>query len=321
MNNKKNKEQKIKKTKRIKRKLNNKKVTKKRGGADFTKDEINEGMNNLNSFKNDSMNNMNSLASMDNMDNMDSMNTDINKKKDGKEGKEGNKKDTLLEEFLDVDPRNRKLFNDEELLFEPNYFDKLNLSSQIRSYFNQGYYPVGINLNAVIQNNSKDKAKDDSVFEINKEKKTINTIGEYVDEDYGTVIKTLSSKRDPLNYKNLQPQNVLNSQSTFREIINESKKYTTDENEMKVTPNGLYKMCKMLYKFRKNDEVWYKVASLLLIMFRYLGSDLQKESFFAINFNIKDNILQEIEELWKTEHIFMTEFEKINMEKKLEYFK
>lgn len=309
MNNKKNKEQKKKNyTKKLKRKLNNKKVTKKRGGADNIEDQINKGINNLNSLKNE---NIDSEINMNGIDNSNNTNTNTNNKKEGEE-----KQDTLLEKFLDDNPRNRKIFDDTELLFEPNYFDKLNLNNQIESFFNQGYYPLGINLNAVI--NIKNNKEDNF---INKEEKTIDKIGEYVDEDYDTVIKTLSSKRDPLNSKNLQPQNVLNSQSTFREIINESKKYTTDENELKVTPNGLYKMCKMLYKFRKNDDAWYKVASLLLIMFKYLGSDLQKESFFTINLNIKDNVLQEIEELWKTEHIFMTELEKINIEKKLEYFK
>ena len=77
----------------------------------------------------------------------------------------------------------------------------------------------------------------------------------------------------------------------------------------------------MLYKYRKSDDQWFKVASLLLILFRYLGSDLTKESFFSIDFNIKDNLLNEIEELWKTEHIFMTDLEKLNMNKKLQYFK
>ena len=232
------------------------------------------------------------------------------------------KKDLLFDEFINDKNFKQKVYKDEELLFEPNYFDKLNLSSQIKSYLNQGYYPLGVNIMAFIKQNNVDDAEQKiSNFENEvSNKKTFDKIGEYVDEDYNTVIKTITGERDKLLQKSLFPEKVLTDQSTFREIINESRKYTHDENEVKVTPKGLLKMSKMLNKYG-NEKQWYRVASLLEIMYKYLNEGLSRSEFFGTSFNINKQILQEVEELWKTEHIFITEAEAIKIKKNLSFYK
>jgi hypothetical protein len=230
--------------------------------------------------------------------------------------------DILFEKFIKDKNFKQKVYKDEELLFEPNYFDKLKLSSQIKSYLNQGYYPLGINITAFIKENIGDntnKNASDLENEVSN-KKTFDKIGEYVDEDYNTIIKTITGERDKLLQKSLFPEKVLSDQSTFGEIINESRKYTQDDNEVKITPKGLFKMCKMLNKYG-NENQWYRVASLLEVMYKYLNEGLSKSEFFGTSFNINKQVLNEVEELWKTEHLFITEQESNKLKEKLKFYK
>ena len=79
----------------------------------------------------------------------------------------------------------------------------------------------------------------------------------------------------------------------------------------------------MLHKYKKNETQWFRVASLLKIMYNYLNDsgNIDIKTFFDKNTQLSYSTLREVEELWKTEHIFMTPDEMVEFKNGMDFFK
>ena len=80
-------------------------------------------------------------------------------------------------------------------------------------------------------------------------------------------------------------------------------------------------MVQILSKYKKNEEQWYKIASLLETMYEYLGGANSRKNFFASSMPVKIDLLREVEEFWKTDHIFMSRSMRGKFNKELEFYR
>ena len=120
----------------------------------------------------------------------------------------------------------------------------------------------------------------------------------------------------------LLPENKLTNYSTFYEIIDESKKYATSSGfDNKITPYGLLVMTRMLYKYRKSNAQWFRVATILELIYKYLGLNQPREGFFNTKYEIPIYSLMDLEEFYNTDHIFMTDKELTKFKSDLNFYK
>jgi len=119
----------------------------------------------------------------------------------------------------------------------------------------------------------------------------------------------------------LLPEQELTDYSTFREILNESKKYADKGFSGKITPMGLLMMTRMLYKYRKNETQWIRVATLLELIYKYLGNKKTRKEFFKDERELPIMSILELEEFYNTDHLFMTPNELEKFRKDLTFYK
>jgi len=144
--------------------------------------------------------------------------------------------------------------------------------------------------------------------------------GEWIDVNYDDILKNKLGNRG--SSVPLLPEEKLTDYSTFFEIIDESKKYSTESGfDGKITPYGLLIMARMLFKYRKNNSQWTRVATILELIYKYLGTDQTREYFFKSKDEISIMSLMELEEFYNTDHIFMTDKELTEFKKNLEFYK
>ena len=154
------------------------------------------------------------------------------------------------------------------------------------------------------------KSNPDSIF---------NKIGEWVDVDFENILdKKMGFRGTDIP---LIPEKKLTDYSTFYEILNESKKYSDRGFNGKITPFGLLIMTRMLYKYRNSNAQWFRVATVLELIYKYLGTTMQREQFFKGNEEISLMSLMELEEFYNTDHIFMSEDELNKFKDELNFYK
>lgn len=190
----------------------------------------------------------------------------------------------------------------------------------------QGSFFVGLNLSNLfnelkkiityedMNNNNKRKA--------NAKKTNNNTfkkVGEWVNQDFEQVLIDKMGYRD--SDVPLLPERELNEYSTFYDIINESKKYFNSGFDGKITPIGLLLMTRMLYKYKKNNSQWVRVATVLELIYKYLGTGQTREQFFNSRVEIPVISLMELEEFYNTDHLFMTKEELKKFKDELKFYK
>lgn len=193
----------------------------------------------------------------------------------------------------------------------------------------QGSFFVGVNLSNLFNEFQNMVATDDK----NAKQTGIKTplgkkdsdeifrrTGEWIDVNYDEILdKKMGFRGKDLP---LLPEKVLTDYSTFFEVIDESKKYATSSGyDGKITPYGLLIMARMLFKYRKSNAQWIRVATILELIYKYLGNKEHKESFFKSNVEIPIISLMELEEFYNTDHIFMTEKELSEFKKELKFYK
>ena len=116
------------------------------------------------------------------------------------------------------------------------------------------------------------KSNPDSIF---------NQVGEWVDVDFETILdKKLGYRGSDIP---LLPEKKLSDYSTFHEILTESKKYSARGFNGKITPLGLLIMTRMLYKYRNSNAQWFRVATVLELIYKYLGGSLKRNQYFKNN--------------------------------------
>ena len=193
----------------------------------------------------------------------------------------------------------------------------------------QGSFLVGLNLNNLV--NEMRKMIMDSETQRDPKKKTIGIpiernseelfkrLGEYVNVDFE---KILDGK---MGYRGsdipLLPEEALNDYSSFYEVIYESKKYADKGYNGDITPLGLLIMTRMLYKYRKSNAQWFRVATILELIFKYLSDNQTRAEFFKNKDEIPVLSLIELEEFYNTDHLFMTENELKKFKQDLNFYK
>jgi hypothetical protein len=186
----------------------------------------------------------------------------------------------------------------------------------------QGSFFVGLNLanllnefrNMVVgseQGKAVPKMDSDSVF---------RRLGEWVDVDYEKVLEKKMGYRDGRSSP-LLPEKELTDYSSFFEIIDESKKFSDSGFEGKITPYSLITMIRMLYKYRKTNSQWLRVATVLELIYKYLSKNQAREEFFKNNDGISVMALMDLEEFYNTDHIFMTDEEMRKFKNDLNFYK
>ena len=144
-------------------------------------------------------------------------------------------------------------------------------------------------------------------------------IGEWVDVDFETILdKKLGYRGSDLP---LLPEKQLTDYSTFYEILTESKKYSDRGFNGKITPLGLLMMTRMLYKYRNSNAQWFRVATVLELIYKYLGGSMKREDYFKTNDEISIMALMELEEFYNTDHIFMSQVELTKFKSDLDFYK
>jgi hypothetical protein len=144
--------------------------------------------------------------------------------------------------------------------------------------------------------------------------------GEWIDVDYDKILdKKMGFRGSDLP---LLPEKVLTDYSTFYEVIDESKKYANQSGyNGKITPYGLLVMTRMLFRYKKSNAQWLRVATILELIFKYLGTNQNRDFFFKSNIEIPIMSLMDLEEYYNTDHIFMTEKELSKFKKDLKFYK
>lgn len=120
----------------------------------------------------------------------------------------------------------------------------------------------------------------------------------------------------------LLPEKVLDQNSSFQDVIEESRKYAQSGFDDKITPFALLIMTRMLYKYRANNAQWLRVATILELIYKYLAGDREsREKFFKNQDDIEMQALLELEEFYNTDHLFMTAEELAKFKKDLDFYK
>lgn len=186
----------------------------------------------------------------------------------------------------------------------------------------QGGFLIGVNLNNLfntfreaIKMDEKDKVSS----KIKNSEEIFKRVGEYVNVDFDKILETKMGYRG--SDIPMLPEQNLNEYSSFDEVLDESKKYADSAFKGIITPLGLLIMTRMLYKYRKNNAQWVRVATVLELIYRYLGGNKSRLEFFKERNEIPIQSLIELEEFYNTDHIFMTEDEIHKFKKDLNFYK
>lgn len=122
----------------------------------------------------------------------------------------------------------------------------------------------------------------------------------------------------------LLPEKVLDQYSSFQDVLDESRKYATNQSgfDDEITPFGLLVMTRMLYKYRKNNAQWVRVATMLELIYKYMAQDgVSRGEFFKNKDEIDLKALLELEEFYNTDHLFMSRDELLEFKKNLDFYK
>ena len=190
----------------------------------------------------------------------------------------------------------------------------------------QGSFFVGVNI-ANLMNTFRDMIVDSEKKAYKPKSKILksnpdsifNKIGEWVDVDFNTILDKKMGERG--SDVPLLPEKRLTEYSTFYEILSESKKYSDRGFYGKITPYSLLIMTRMLYKYRNNNAQWIRVATVLELIYKYLGDYVSREQYFKNNDEISIRSLMELEEFYNTDHIFMSKSEIKKFKETLNFYK
>jgi hypothetical protein len=205
------------------------------------------------------------------------------------------------------------------------YFSKgLQAKELQEKQINEGMHLIGVNISALFDLfgfDLKDQGLEDVKGDILSKGRSYELIGEHIDSGD----KMDAILRDKMGFrmgqdKSFMPEKTLSEFSSFNNIVSEAKKYNIG-NKTKLTPNSLYKMIKILHKYKKSDIQWLRSATALEIIYQYLSSGMTRDDFFKLNTKINPEGINELDEFFKTEHLFMTPQELQLYKKELDFYK
>ena len=213
----------------------------------------------------------------------------------------------------------------------------------------EGFYLIGTNMNTII-----DMIKDNFVDNIDKidypgkyktkkeeeeQKKLIlqrealkkekqeqdgmktyfERFNEYINENYNEVQRNIIGINKDISNVILQPEKVFNEESTFEQILEESRKYQF--NSKNINLKSILNMVKVLFNKKKSLFQWLRVASLCETLYVYLNDGKTRELFFESITSLELNTLLDLEEFWKTDFLFRGNKEKISFRNNLDFYK
>jgi hypothetical protein len=207
----------------------------------------------------------------------------------------------------------------EDPMKDLTYYEGLPDSEKFAIANREGYYLVGLDIGSFIQYVSTifDKIIDKTEID-EKDINTVKQFGEYVDQDYEQIIADVEGLRDMEINRPLLPEKYLGERATLNNIVTESKKYSLSS---KITAKGLFKLCNILSKYKQTYAQWFRLASLLEIIFQYSDVKQTRTDFFTNSFPLSIGYLREVEEFWKTEHIFSTSKQMDEFKQQLDFYK
>ena len=151
---------------------------------------------------------------------------------------------------------------------------------------------------------------------------TLSSLGNWVDQD----VNYEQNQIEKMGYRNdsglvLKVEDYITKDSSFKDIILESKKYSSISKQGKITPLGLIKMVRLLDRFKKEESQWLRAATVLELIFENLGLKNTRVNFFKSERIIPEHVLFEIEEFFNTNHLFMTLDEIKEFRNKLSFYR
>ena len=205
------------------------------------------------------------------------------------------------------------------------------LSHQIYHDKSKGLYLVGMNITEIlnylasvdeIQARPVKTMKDLDTSEKDLEEAQ-KILGEFINVSLKDTLKKQGYYRNlKYNYRELKPEQNLSKNSSLDDILRSATKFTDSQSLSTLSSDSMLKMIKTLSRYRNTDSQWFHVASLLEIMYRYIGIPvgMTRIEFFNSQLPIDYFKLRGIEEFWKTEETFMTGKEKKQFGKDLLFY-
>lgn len=146
-------------------------------------------------------------------------------------------------------------------------------------------------------------------------------IGEYVDMDkeYDKLMRDIVGLRLGPE-KVLKPEDTLTPTSQFDNIIDEGAKYTGTSSKF-ISPNALFNMVRILDKYKTEATQWLRAATVLEIIYSYMSNGEPREVFFKSTKPLDRNAILELDEFFRTDHLFMSLTELLNLKNTLEFYR
>lgn len=212
------------------------------------------------------------------------------------------------------DPRNSLTY---EYMFSP----LLTKQMQKNTSAVKGKFFIGVNLIKMYSSLKKIFSGNNSSNM--EDKDTFKYLGDWVNEykNYETKLRNDMGYRNNNSNLVLKPEDELRNNSSFRDIVSVSKKYSGLDKYGKITPYGLLKLIKILDKYKKSDSQWLRAATVLEIIYKYLSKGKRKPEYFKSKEEIPMHIIFELEEFYTTEHMFLSKEEILEFKNKLNYYK
>lgn len=199
---------------------------------------------------------------------------------------------------------------------------------------NEGYYLIGVNFNALFDlfnysiNNPGEPTYDENgnpvgvpQGDILADGDSMALIGEWVDKgrDYEKLLADKVGLRlgpDTV----LKPEDVLDDKSRFKDIIIEGRRYTGMSRKY-LNPLALFNMVRILDKYKRNEVQWLRTATAVEIVYKYMSRGTSRQTFFASRAPLDEAAIMELDEFFKTDHLFMTLDEITRLKTDLEYYR
>ena len=199
---------------------------------------------------------------------------------------------------------------------------------------NEGYYLIGVNFNALFDlfnysfNHEGEPLYDDEgnpvgvpEGDVLKDGDSMALIGEWIDKgrEYDKLLQDKVGLRLDAGTV-LKPEDKLNEKSPFKEIIIEGRRYTGISRKY-LNPAALYNMVRILDKYKKNEVQWLRTATAIEIVYKYMGRGASRQTFFASRAPLDEAAILELDEFFKTDHLFMTLAEITRLKSELEFYR
>jgi hypothetical protein len=199
---------------------------------------------------------------------------------------------------------------------------------------NEGYYLIGVNFSALFDlfnysiNHQGEPTYDEygnpmgiPQGDILADGDSMALIGEWVDKgrEYDKILADQVGLRlgpDAV----LKPEDVLDGKSRFKDIITEGRRYTGMSRKY-LNPLALYNMVRILDKYKRDEVQWLRTATAIEIVYKYMNRGMSRQTFFASRAPLDEAAILELDEFFKTDHLFMILDEITRLKSDLEFYR